>query len=67
MLKNPLETVVINKKEGKELSCHRCGNIWTYKGSNPYVANCSYCKTTIRIIRRDGKSGNIRPVKEPKK
>jgi hypothetical protein len=33
----------------QRLECKRCKNIWTYKGKNPYCANCSRCKTTVFI------------------
>jgi hypothetical protein len=33
----------------QKLECKRCNNIWTYKGKNPYCANCSRCKSTVFI------------------
>jgi hypothetical protein len=33
----------------QKLHCKRCNNIWTYKGANPYCANCSRCKSTVFI------------------
>ncbi len=30
-----------------KLECKRCKNIWNYRGSNPYCASCSYCKSTV--------------------
>ncbi len=30
-------------------SSNHCKNIWTYKGSNDYCANCSRCKSTVFI------------------
>jgi len=33
----------------KVLKCNRCNNIWQYKGTNPYCANCSKCKSTVFI------------------
>jgi len=31
------------------LTCKRCNNIWNYKGTNQYCANCSRCKSTVFI------------------
>jgi hypothetical protein len=33
----------------KLLKCNRCKNVWKYKGTNPYCANCSRCKSTVFI------------------
>ncbi len=33
------------------LECKRCSNVWNYKGSNLYCANCSRCKSTVFIKR----------------
>jgi hypothetical protein len=33
----------------KNLKCKRCGNAWIYKGTNPYCASCSHCKSTVFI------------------
>lgn len=46
---NRMSNVVIHKKEPIILICKRCGNQWPYRGNNPYVATCSYCKTTISL------------------
>ncbi len=32
-----------------KLKCQRCGNIWEYKGKNPYRANCSFCGSQVSI------------------
>jgi hypothetical protein len=42
----------------KELKCKRCQNIWTYKGSNTYIANCSCCKSTVFIKKSSLKAGS---------
>ena len=36
-------------KIGKQLKCQKCGNLWFYKGNNPFYAVCSYCRTTVSI------------------
>ena len=40
------------KKEtssSKQLRCRRCGHIWDYKGNNPYICSCPYCRTTVSL------------------
>ena len=34
-------------------------NVWTYKGTNPYCANCSRCKSTVFIKGADPKPPDI--------
>jgi ribosomal protein L37E len=53
------ETKLDNKEEELKLQqqtvslvCQRCGHSWQYKGHNPYVAICSYCKTTVQIRKQ---------------
>jgi hypothetical protein len=31
------------------LTCKRCQNTWVYHGRNPYVATCTFCKTSISV------------------
>jgi hypothetical protein len=31
------------------LFCKRCKRDWVYRGKNPYVATCSFCKTTVSV------------------
>jgi Zn finger protein HypA/HybF involved in hydrogenase expression len=45
-----LKTVCF-QNEPTSLHCKRCSKVWKYKGNNPYVASCPYCKTTVTIRR----------------
>jgi N-acetylneuraminic acid mutarotase len=38
---------MVQEKEPIVLTCQRCQNTWEYHGNNPYVATCSFCKTTV--------------------
>lgn len=37
------------KPEGIEVTCHRCGNKWIYRGNSKFYVPCSKCKTSINI------------------
>ena len=37
------------QKEPIVLTCKRCKNTWSYRGTNPYFAACSYCKTSVPL------------------
>ena len=34
-----------------KLKCKRCQKIWKYTGSNPYYATCTFCKTSVNVIK----------------
>lgn len=34
-----------------KLKCSHCGNVWNYKGTNPFKATCSYCGWKITITK----------------
>jgi hypothetical protein len=38
-------------QKGIKLKCHRCDHIWTYKGSNRFVATCPHCRTYVTLKR----------------
>jgi hypothetical protein len=40
---------IIIQEEPIMLTCKRCKNTWVYHGKNPYVATCSFCKTSISV------------------
>jgi hypothetical protein len=47
-----VRNVTIHEKPKQEpivLTCKRCQNVWTYQGNNPYVAKCSFCKTSVSV------------------
>ena len=44
------------KQEPIVLTCKRCQNVWEYHGNNPYVAKCSFCKTTVPVLRHKQKA-----------
>ena len=46
------------------LLCNRCKNIWQYKGSNPYCANCSRCKSTVFIKKSSISPLSKTPIKK---
>jgi hypothetical protein len=49
---NPMgmrNVTVHEKQEPIVLTCKRCQNVWEYRGNNPYVAKCSFCKTSISV------------------
>ena len=31
------------------IKCPRCDHQWGYKGKNPYIVSCPYCKDTLTI------------------
>jgi late competence protein required for DNA uptake (superfamily II DNA/RNA helicase) len=31
------------------IKCSRCDYLWSYKGKNPYIVSCPYCKNTLTI------------------
>ena len=37
---------------GVTLLCQRCKHEWTYKGMNPYICTCPYCRTTVTVNRK---------------
>jgi ribosomal protein L37E len=37
------------QKQEKEIVCKRCGNRWVYRGFNPYVTICTFCRTTCQV------------------
>lgn len=41
----------IEEEEGIKLQCPNpiCAYIWLYKGKNPFLASCPYCKGSVRI------------------
>ena len=47
-----MHNITIQQKEPIVLTCKRCQNVWEYHGSNPYVATCSYCKTTVSVRKQ---------------
>ena len=49
----PQRKVTIPQREALEIQCHRCKKIWVYTGKNPYYAQCSNCRTTVKIIHED--------------
>ncbi|MGI9012487.1 MAG: hypothetical protein ACR2F1_15055, partial [Nitrososphaeraceae archaeon] len=34
------------------LLCQRCKHEWKYKGTNPYITTCPYCRTTVTVNRK---------------
>lgn len=42
-----------------KLKCQRCGKIWNYTGKNPYVASCTYCRTSVSINKNKIKEQQI--------
>jgi len=39
-----------NERKGPTpLRCKRCSHTWQYSGTNPYVATCPHCRTTVSI------------------
>ena len=46
-----MSKVMIQQRDPITLTCKRCGNEWQYKGHNPYVATCTFCKTTISVLK----------------
>lgn len=52
---NPIEmrnVTIHEKQEPIVLTCKRCQNVWEYHGNNPYVAKCSFCKTTVSVLKQ---------------
>lgn len=39
----------INSNKPVLIKCSRCDYLWLYKGKNPYVVSCPYCKDTLTI------------------
>jgi hypothetical protein len=37
---------------GKKQVCQRCSHEWVYKGSNPYVCTCPFCRTTVTLNKK---------------
>jgi hypothetical protein len=50
-------------KKSIKLACKRCQNEWNYRGSNPFYATCSMCKTSVRI--KDNLTQSDLPVGQP--
>jgi late competence protein required for DNA uptake (superfamily II DNA/RNA helicase) len=40
------------ENDGRKLKCQRCEHEWTYKGSNPYICTCPYCRTTVTVNKK---------------
>jgi hypothetical protein len=43
------------------IKCSRCNYQWGYKGRNPYIVSCPYCKDTLTIRKH-----RINPVTDLK-
>jgi acetyl-CoA carboxylase beta subunit len=39
----------INNNKPVLIKCSRCDYLWLYKGKNPYIVSCPYCKDTLTI------------------
>ena len=39
-------------ENGRKLKCQRCEHEWTYKGSNPYICTCPYCRTAVTVNKK---------------
>ena len=44
---------------GKLLACRNCFNIWKYFGKNPYYATCTFCKSSVNIIKNKVQADNV--------
>lgn len=42
----------VENDDGRKLKCQRCEHEWTYKGSNPYICTCPYCRTTVTVNKK---------------
>jgi hypothetical protein len=52
-----MRNVTIHEKQQPiVLTCKRCQNVWEYHGNNPYVAKCSFCKTTVSVLKHKQKA-----------
>lgn len=49
------------RQEPIVLTCKRCQNVWEYHGNNPYVAKCSFCKTTVSVLKHKQKAAASGP------
>jgi hypothetical protein len=56
---------VHEKEEPIVLTCKRCHNVWEYHGNNPYVAKCSFCKTTVSVLKQKQKQKQKHKVPQP--
>src|SRR5215203_3257153 len=36
----------------KQVVCQRCNHEWMYKGTNPYICTCPFCRTTVTLNKK---------------